>query len=79
MFYGNKIKYEDVILAGLEALSRRANSDLSRREMSSENSLNNYTGLPAAYIPSPAKNHIPMVRISLVAACLANAAHIGIE
>jgi len=78
MFYENKIKYEDVILAGLEALSRKANSKTTQQDISLESSLKNYTGAHRAYIPSPARSHIPMAKISLISACMANAAHIGI-
>ena len=78
MFYENKIKYEDVMLAGLEALSRKAIREKRQREISPASS-SRIAGSQAAYMPSPAKIHIPMVRISLIAACVANAAHIGLE
>jgi len=79
IFRGNKIRYEDVILAGLDALSRKADSEKMQREITTAIKSNSYIDLLTTYIPSPAKNHIPVVRISLISACMANAAHIGLE
>jgi hypothetical protein len=87
MIAQNRISMEDIIFAGLEAITHKF-----RDTSKSTNPLNSYTHAEnrfspqslnsinsTFYAPSPSITHVPMRRTALMAACLANAAHIGID
>jgi hypothetical protein len=64
MILHNNLAYEDIILAGLEAISRKSNHTMSLPKRS--------PALFSAFIPSPLHTHIPVHSVSLMAVCKDN-------
>ena len=84
----NRISMEDIIFAGLESITQKfKNSSAStnpqsgpfnNRRIITAQQLQKST-LSTSYAPSPSITHLPLRQMALMSACLANAAHIGID
>lgn len=78
LFLSNKVTYEDVILAGLEALARKnTNTELTTTSRSSTQA-HTFT-MPSAYMPPLSRTNMSFPQITIMSAAMANAAHIGLD
>lgn len=68
------ISIEDIIYAGLESITQKFRTNSTGPAITDQIST-----IPTSYAPSPSTTHLPLRQMALMAACLANAAHIGID